>query len=129
MKVRHDFGADEDCEPVIAPRNDKSLVAVAPECVQRLRDRPIFAYTNDARPFRDRVTAFCEGVVRVRPTGGHEDSDGMAIEPFELHDNLMLAGGVAASCGCLVVGTVPHTDRYTSLVAFERTVKCAAAVL
>ena len=55
----------------------------------RALGRPIFAYTNDARSFRDRVTAFCEGVVRVRPTGEHEDADGMAIEPFELHDNLM----------------------------------------
>ena len=41
----------------------------------------------------------------------------------------MLAGGVGASGGCIVAGTVPHTDRYTSLVAFERTVKRAAAVL
>ena len=57
----------------------------------------------------------------MRPIGEHEDRDGMAIEPFELHDNLMLAGGVA--------GTVLHTDRYTSLVAFERNVKRAAAVL
>lgn len=38
MKVRRDFGADEDCEPVIVPRNDKSLVAVAPERVRRLRE-------------------------------------------------------------------------------------------
>ena len=32
----------------------------------------------------------------------HEDLDGMAIEPFELHDNLMLAGGIADSGGCLI---------------------------
>jgi hypothetical protein len=38
MKVRRDFGADEDCEPVIVPRNDKSLVTVAPERVRRLRE-------------------------------------------------------------------------------------------
>ena len=36
MKVRRDFGADEDCEPVIVPRNDKFLVTVAPERVRRL---------------------------------------------------------------------------------------------
>ena len=41
MKVRRDFGADEDCEPVIVPRNDKSLVAVAPERVRRLREHLI----------------------------------------------------------------------------------------
>ena len=30
----------------------------------------------------------------------------MAIEPFELHDNLMLAGGIADSGGCLITETV-----------------------
>ena len=41
MKVRRDIDADEDCEPVIVPRNDKSLVAVAPERVRRLREHLI----------------------------------------------------------------------------------------
>ena len=64
----------------------------------RALGRPIFAYSNDDRPFLDRVAAFCDGA-DVRPTGEPEDPDGMAIEPFELHDNLMLAGGVIASGG------------------------------
>jgi nucleoside 2-deoxyribosyltransferase len=95
----------------------------------RALGRPIFANTNDARPFRDRVTAFCGGRVHRRDSGEHEDSDGMAIEPFELHDNLMLAGGVLASGGCIIAETVPYTDRCTSLVAFERCVARAAAEL
>ena len=33
--------------------------------------------------------------LRRRPTGEHEDPDGMAVEPFGLHDNLMLVGGVS----------------------------------
>ena len=53
------------------------------------------------------AATFCDGVVRARPTGEHEDRDGMAIEPFELHDNLMRASGVTASGGCIVAGTVP----------------------
>ena len=53
----------------------------------------------------------------------------MAIEPFELHDNLMLAGGIAASSGCLITETAPPTKRYTSLAAFERCVARAAADL
>ena len=95
----------------------------------RALGRPIFAYTNDARPFLDRVAAFCGGAVRVRPTGEHEDPDGMAIEPFGLHDNLMLAGGVIASGGCIIAETTPHAERYRSLVAFERCVVRAAAEL
>ena len=85
----------------------------------RALGRPVFAYSNDARPFLDRVTAFCGGKVRRRPTGEHEDPDGMAIEPFTLHDNLMLAGGVGSG-GCLVTATVPPAERYTSLAVFER---------
>jgi hypothetical protein len=53
----------------------------------------------------------------------------MAIEHFELHDNLMLNGGVIASGGCIVADSVPHTDRYTWLMAFERCVMHTAAEL
>ena len=75
------------------------------------------------------MTAYCAGDVRVRPSGEHEDVDGMAIEPFGLHDNLMLVGGVIASGGCIVSQTMPHAERYTSLTAFERCVAHAAAML
>jgi nucleoside 2-deoxyribosyltransferase len=95
----------------------------------RALGRSIFAYSNDDRPFLDRVTGYCGGVVLVRPTGEHEDPDGMAIEPFDLHDNLMLAGGIIASGGCIVAEATPHTERYTSLSAFERCVVHAATVL
>ena len=95
----------------------------------RALGRPIFAYSNDGRPLLDRVVAFCGGAVRLRATGVHEDPDGMAIEAFALHDNLMLAGGIIASGGCLVAETTPYAERYTSLVAFERCVMHAAAEL
>ena len=95
----------------------------------RALKRPVFAYSNDSRLFLERVKAFCGDAVRLRPTGEHEDLDGMALEPFELHDNLMLMGGVADSGGCLVTETVPPTERYTSLAVFERCVAHAAADL
>jgi nucleoside 2-deoxyribosyltransferase len=95
----------------------------------RALGRRIFAYTNDDRPFFDRVRAFCGGAVRERPTGEHEDSDGMAIEPFTLRDNLMLEGSVIASSGCLVAGLTAPDERYTSLVAFERCASAAASQL
>ena len=53
----------------------------------------------------------------------------MAIEPFWLHDNVMLVGGVIASSGCIVSRTMPHAERYTSLTVFERCVAHAAAML
>jgi nucleoside 2-deoxyribosyltransferase len=95
----------------------------------RALGRPIFGYSNDGRLFLERVTAFCSGAIRLRPTGEPEDPDGMAIEPFELHDNLMLVGGIAASGGCLIVETTVVAERYTSLAAFERCVARAAAKL
>jgi nucleoside 2-deoxyribosyltransferase len=95
----------------------------------RALGRPIFGYSNDTRSYPDRVTAFCSGGIRMRSTGEHEDPDGMAIEPFGLHDNLMLAGGIVASGGCIVAEVVPHCERYTSLAAFERCVAQAAPEL
>jgi hypothetical protein len=62
----------------------------------------------------------------MRSTGEHKDPDGMAIEPFTLHDNLMVAGGIISSGGHLVAETVPH-ERYTSLAMFRRCVAHAAA--
>jgi nucleoside 2-deoxyribosyltransferase len=91
--------------------------------------RPVFAYSNDSRSFLDRVAAFCGGGVRMRPTGEHEDPDGMAIEPFTLYDNLMLSGGIVSSGGCMIAEAVPHAERYTSLVALERCATRAAAEL
>jgi nucleoside 2-deoxyribosyltransferase len=95
----------------------------------RALGRPIFGYSNDGRLFLERVTAFCGGAVRLRPTGEHEDPDRMAIEPFELHDNLMIVGGIVASGGIIISETAPHAERYTSLAAFKRCVACAAKQL
>ena len=75
----------------------------------RALGRPLFGYSNDGRSFPDRIASFC-GAVRTRTTGEHEDADGMAIEPFALRDNLMLAGGVVASGGCVIVEAAPDTN-------------------
>ena len=96
----------------------------------RALGRPIFAYSNDSRSFLDRIAAFCGGSVRMRPSGEHEDPDGMAIEPFTLHDNLMLAGGIVFSGGCMIAEAVPHGERYhvtRSLRALCRTRRGGAA--
>ena len=152
-------GDEEDpCDPSLPPAEQGLAISRAMECVMRGCDamivnltpfrgpsadvgsayemgfmralgRPIFAYSNDSRPFLDRVAAFCGGAMRRRPSGEHEDPDGMAIEPFALHDNLMLAGGIIASGGCIIAESSPHAARYTSLAAFERCAMSAAAAL
>ena len=93
----------------------------------RALGRPIFACSNDARPFLDRVAAFCGDTLRRRPTGEYEYSGGMAIEPFALCDNLMLAGAVTD--GCRATATVAPAERYTALWVFERCVERAATQL
>jgi nucleoside 2-deoxyribosyltransferase len=93
----------------------------------RALGRPIFAYSNDTRSFLDRVAAFCGSAIRRRPTGEYEDPDGMAIEPFALCDNLMLAGAVKD--GRVATATVAPAERYTELSAFERCVERAASHL
>jgi nucleoside 2-deoxyribosyltransferase len=93
----------------------------------RALGRPIFAYSNHARPFLDRVTDFCGATLRRRPTGEYEDCDGMAIEPFALCDNLMLADAVTD--GCVATANVARAERYTALGAFERCVERAATRL
>jgi nucleoside 2-deoxyribosyltransferase len=95
----------------------------------RALGKPIFGYSNDGRSFADRVAAFCGGTLRVRATGQFEDLDGMAVEPFALHDNLMLVGGVIGSGGSIVVEAVPDVERFSCLTAFERCVARAATAL
>jgi nucleoside 2-deoxyribosyltransferase len=76
--------------------------------------RPVFAYSNDDRALLRacrRLLCFCGGGGRGRASA--EDGDGLAIEPFGLHDNLMLIGGVTGSGGRLVTGrsSTPRATR------------------
>jgi nucleoside 2-deoxyribosyltransferase len=124
----------QGCDGMIANltpfRGPSADVGVAYEMgFMRALGRPIFGYTNDGRLFLERVTAFCGGDVRLRPTGEHEDADGMVVEPFELYDNLMLVGGIVASGCSIITETIGHAERFTSLAAFERCVAYAAGLL
>lgn len=89
----------------------------------RAQNKPIFAYSNTGQLFSDRVLAFWDGGVTTRPNGEREGSDGMALEEFDMHDNLMLDGSVRRSTGVIVAGTVAPSTTYSSLENFER---CAA---
>ena len=72
MKVRRDF--DDDAQPAVVPRNDKALVAVAPERVRRLREHLIKELRNlrtakhlvrFASPLRPEPTGFPARVART----------------------------------------------------------------
>lgn len=95
----------------------------------RALGRPVFGYSHEARRFGARTLAALGGAARRRADGAWEDAEGMAVEEFDRHDNLMLEGGIAAAGGSFEVEEVPPAQRWTELAAFARCVAAAARVL
>lgn len=89
----------------------------------------VFAYSNDPTPFTERVLASPGADVRRDQAGRLGDARGLAVEEFELADNLMLEGGVHGSGGRFVAKAVPAGSEFTDLSAFEECVRLASAVL
>ncbi|KAA2212292.1 nucleoside 2-deoxyribosyltransferase [Teichococcus oryzae] len=87
--------------------------------------RPVAGYTNDARDFAARTRAFLGSAAR-QGAGGWTDAEGLSLEDFGRHDNLMIDGGILAADGLLVARTVPPGARWTDLEGFEA---CVAALM
>jgi len=51
------------------------------------------------------------------------DRDGMSVENFGLHDNLMIEGGIKQSGGIFISNHARETERFTDLSAFEQVLK------
>ena len=68
----------------------------------RALSRTIFAYTNDDRPLLDRGAAFFGDLCACASMENTRIPTAWQSEPFRLHDNLMLAGGVNH------LGLLPH---------------------
>lgn len=89
------------------------------------RGKPLFAYTSGPASYRDRVAA------------GPHRGDGLAVEDFDLADNLMLELSVRTSGGVVVradLDDVPDdpegtTERVRALDGFVACVARAAAAL
>lgn len=85
--------------------------------------KEVYAYTNDTRLFLDRNLAVLPNVTTEE--GEHRDELGLALENFNLIDNLMLDGGVSAPI-------VQHelsdeAELYTALQGFEECLKLIKA--
>jgi len=78
--------------------------------------KPIFAYTNDDQLYSDRVTKITSDL----------DENGMSIEFFQMHDNLMLEGAIVTSGGVLTTDSVQSEKYYTDLTVFEKVIKIAS---
>lgn len=91
--------------------------------------RPVLGYANTVGRFGSRTLAALGPAARRRADGSWEDAEGMAVEDFDLHDNLMLEGGIRASGGVFVAEAVPAERRWRDLSAFSRCVAAAAAMI
>ena len=89
----------------------------------RALGRPVFGWSNHAADFFTRISAFA-GSVTADAAGMWRDGEGMLLEAFGLHDNLMIDGAIQASGGRIFSADVPAERRWTDLAAFESCV-CA----
>jgi nucleoside 2-deoxyribosyltransferase len=87
--------------------------------------KPVFAYTNVATNYRDRVVdAFGAG---AQAEGREFAGDGMSVENFGLVDNLMIAEAVRSQGWEIVVRDVSPERSFTDLEGFDRCLRQAAA--
>ena len=93
----------------------------------RALGKPVLGYSNSAVSYVERIKAFFGGLLIKREgDGALADPDGLAVEEFELTDNLMLDGAVDEVDKPVVTRTVAAlADRYRDLEAFEACVVLA----
>jgi len=78
--------------------------------------KPVWGYTLDGRLYADRVAA----------DGADIDSDGMAIERFDMADNLMMVGAIDDSGGQLLTEPADHSLE-AHLALFEKVLRLITA--
>lgn len=92
----------------------------------RALGKPVLGYSNSAMSYVDRIKAFFGGLLIKREgDGALSDPDGLAVEQFELTDNLMLDGAVWDFDKPVVTRQVAMPQRYRDLEAFEACVVLA----
>lgn len=90
--------------------------------------KKIHGYSNDPRPYTQRVFEHCgSGLINDQKAGDLHDQDGLKIEEFELTDNLMIDGGIHASGGKLLVSECTRAIDDNTL--FETLLKHLAAAI
>ena len=90
------------------------------------RGCPAFAFSNCTENHFERVSDLYGGEVRLGSDGRHRGPDGFALENFDMADNLMLDGGIAARNGAIITRNVAPDQLFLDLSAFEECLKLAA---
>lgn len=125
---RADVGLMRRCDLIIANltpfRGPSADVGTAFELgFMSALGKPAFAYSNCPQSFKARLAARSpEGLAR-RDDGQLADGQGLAVEDFDMFDNLMLHGALAE--GDLFLHQAEAGRDFTDLTAFEECVQAA----
>ncbi len=91
----------------------------------RAQTKPVLGYTNVAAPYRERATAF-----RAHGASGPEaDRSDVAIEDFELAENLMIEVAIIESGGTLIRSVVRPGEEMRDFSGFLRALDQARLLL
>lgn len=86
--------------------------------------RPVAAYSHAGAAFLPRTLGWLgHGGAARDATGRWRDAEGLAIEDFGLHDNLMLEGAIRAAGGIFLAVEVTGPARWRDMAAFEACVR------
>lgn len=89
--------------------------------------RPVLAYSNSAASFKSRIAQYFQGRLHRRADGQLADPDDLAVEEFDMLDNLMLHGALAE--GDLFLHQAAPGQELTDLTAFAEAVRAAASAI
>ena len=88
----------------------------------------VFGYTHATLQYFDRTIVWLKHSVRKGKDDQYRDANGMAIEDFDLSENLMIPAGIAGSGGQIFVARVPKSKLYADLSGFELCLKAARTI-
>lgn len=89
----------------------------------------VCAYSNTAEPFFRRTVSYLEHRTTRGQDGQVRDTEGLAIENFDLHDNLMLESCVARTGGVFVTRDSGRGDGLRAMEAFQACLRRLRAIV
>lgn len=90
------------------------------------RGCPAFAFSNSTKSHFERVSRFYGDAIQLGDDGRYRGMDGMALENFDMADNLMLDGGIEKRNGTIITREVEPDRLFLDLTAFEECLEVAA---
>lgn len=90
------------------------------------RGCPAFAFSNRLENHFERVSELYRGDIHLGLDWRYRGPDGLSLEDFDMTDNLMLDGGIAARNGTVITRKVAPDRLFLDLTAFEECLGLAA---